>query len=260
MTTMYRSLFLLTLVASKLVASPIPDFPFTAVNGSATKEVLPDKATIKFTVLCYDPSSEVAVATVNQVLTKAVDGILGLGIRKEDLVADDLSKEAVREKGDDYRRLKILGYDVSREVKVTVAEIDQYTAVVRLIMATDNVTRVSTEFDTSKRDEVEATLMASACTDAKKKAELLCKGVAADLGEVFAVSSQDFTGLPSQFGFGYSGVVDASYGASSLPPLAVEDEIPVFVPVKIDVRASVNVLYRLGSAIKREQVVPSNGQ
>ena len=152
MTTMYRSLFLFTLIASKLAASPIPDFPFTAVNGSATKEVLPGKATIKFTVLCYDPSSEVAVSNVNQVMTKAVDGIVGLGIMKEDLVADDLSKEAVREKGDDHKRLKILGYDVSREVKVTVAEIDRYTAVVRLIMATDNVTRVSTEFDTSKRE------------------------------------------------------------------------------------------------------------
>ena len=256
---MYRSLSLLTFVASKLVASPIPDFPFTAVNGSATKEVLPDKATIKFTVLCHDPSSGVAVSTVNQVLTKAVDGIVGLGIRKEDLVADDLSKKAVREKGDDYKRLKIFGYDVSRDVKVTVAEIDRYTAVVRLIMATDNVTRVSTEFDTSKKDEVEATLMSSACADAKKKVELLRKGIGTELGEVFTVSNQDFAGLSSQFGFGYSGDGGVSYGASPLPPLGVENEIPVFVPTKIDVRASVNVLYRLGSGIKREQVVPPNG-
>ncbi len=256
---MHRPLIALILVATHLAASPLPDFPFTAVLGAATEEVTPDKATIKFTVLCHDPSSEVAVSTVNKVLTKVVDGIVGLGIKKEDLVADDLSKEAVREKGDDYKRLKVLGYDVSRDVKVTVAEIDRYTAVVRLIMATDNVTRVSTEFDTSKRDEVEATLMASACADAKKKAELLCKGVGTDLGEVFAVSNQDFIGLPGQFGFGYSGVGDVFYGASPLPPLGDENEIPVFVPAKIDVRASVNVLFRLGSATKREQVVPPNG-
>jgi uncharacterized protein YggE len=191
-------------------------------------------------------------------LTAVVEGIVGLGIRKESLVADDLSKEAVREKGDDYRRLKILGYDVSREVKVTVSEIERYTAVVRLIIATDNVTRVSTEFDTSKRVEIEATLMETACADAKKKAELLCKGVGAELGNVFAVSDQDFTGLPGRFGFGYSGGALSAGGI--LPPLGDGDEVPVFVPAKIEVRGSVSVLYRLGSATKeREQVVPPNG-
>jgi hypothetical protein len=248
---MHRSLIAMLIAATQVVASPIPDFPFTAVYGSATDEVAPDQATIKFTVLCHDPRSEVAVATVNEVLTKVVEGLVGLGIKKEDLVADDLSKEAVREKGDDYKRLKILGYDVSRDVKVTVAEIERYTAVVRLIMATDNITRVSTEFDTSKRDEIESTLMASACANAKRKAKLLCEGVGTDLGEVFAVSDQDFTGLPGRFGFGYSGAGDALY--SALPPLGDEDEVPVFVPTKIDVRASVNVLYRLASTTKREQ-------
>ena len=239
------------LAATQLAASPIPDFPFTSVYGSATQEVAPDEATIKFTVLCHDPSSEVAVATVNKVLKKLVDGILGLGIKKEDLVAGDLSKEAVREKGEDYKRLKILGYDVSREVKVTISEIERYTAVARLIMATDNITRVTTEFDTSNRNEIEATLMATACADAKKKAELLCKGVGAELGDVFAVSDHDFNGLPGRFGFGTNGVDLAAGGI--LPPLGDEDEVPVFVPAKIEVRGSVSVLYRLGSATKREQ-------
>jgi len=240
------------LAATHLAASPLPDFPFTAVTGAATEQVAPDKATIEFTVLCHDPSSEVAVATVNKVLTKVVDGIVGLGIRKVDLVADDLSKEAVREKGEDNKRLKILGYDVSREVKVTVAEIDRYTAVVRFIMATDNITKVSTEFDTSKRNEIESALMASACAKAKKKAELLCKGVGTNLGEVFAVSDQNFTGLPSGFGFGYS-------GGDSFYRTGYEAEVPVFVPAKIDVRASVNVLYRLVSTKMREQDGSGNG-
>ena len=248
---MHRSLIAVLIAATQLAASPIPDFPFTAVYGSATDEVAPDKATIKFTVLCHDPSSEVAVATVNEVLKKVVDGVVGLGVKKEDLVADDLSKEAVREKGEDYKRLKVLGYDVSRDVKVTVAEIERYTAVVRLIMATDNVTRVSTEFDTTKRDEIESTLMASACADAKKKAELLCKGVGSELGDVFAVSDQDFTALSDRFGFGYSGAVLSAGGI--LSGLGDGDEVPVFVPAKIEVRATVNVLYRLGSTTKREQ-------
>lgn len=246
---MHRSLIIMLIAATQLVASPIPDFPFTAVTGSATDKVAPDEATIKFTVLCHDPSSEVAVATVNKVLTKAIEGIVALGIKKQDLVADDLSKEAIREKGDDYKQLKILGYDVSRDVKVTVSEIHRYTAVVRFIMATDNVTSVSTEFDTSKRDEIESSLMASACADAKKKAELLCKGVGTNLGNVFAVSDQNFTTLSDRFGFGYSG----AEAGGILPNLGDGNEVPVFVPAKIEIQASVNVLYRLGSTTHREQ-------
>lgn len=250
MITMKRSLTLILLVAAQLAASPVPDFPFTVVHGSATEEVAPDEATIHFRVLCHDPSSEAAVATVNEVLGKLVDGIVKLGVGKDAIVADDLSKEAVREKGDDYQRLKILGYDVSRDVEVTVAEIARYTAVVRLIMATDNTTRVSSEFDISKRDELEATLMMKACADAKAKAELLCKGVGTELGDVFAISDESFSSLYGQFGFGYSGGVLASAGI--LPAIGDEDEVPVFVPAKIEVSASVNVLYRLGASPRPE--------
>ena len=249
---MHRTLLISLTAATQLAASPIPDFPFTAVRGSAAEEVAPDEATIRFTVLCHDASSEVAVATVNKVLTKLVDGIVELGVGKDDLVAADLSKEAVRQKGEDYKRLKIIGYDASREVRVTISEIARYTAVVRLVMATDHVTRVSSDFDTTKRDELEATLMAKACADAKRKAKLLCEGVGTELGDVFAVSDQNLTTLSDQFGFGYYGSVSA--GSALLPPIGSGDEVPVFVPTTIEVRTSVHVLYRLGSA-----AVPGRG-
>jgi len=115
-------------------------------------------------------------------------------------------------------------------------------------MATDQVTRVSSEFDTSKRDELHSALMTSACEDAKKKAKSLCEGVGSQLGDVFAVSGQDFTNLSSRFDFGYSG--SHFSGAEGLLPSirGGAAEVPVFVPTNIEIRASVNVLYRLGSA------------
>jgi uncharacterized protein YggE len=241
--TMHRSLIFSFLVANTLVASPIPDFPFTAVDGSARKEVSPDKATITFTVLCYDTNSEAAVTTVNKVLTEVVEGILGLGISKETLMAADLSKEAIREKGENDKLLKILGYNVSREVKIMLSEIKNYTAVARLIMVTDNTTRFSAEFDVSDRDEIEATLIAAACADAKKKAELLSKGVGANIGDAFAVSNQEFAGLPGRFGFGQSTFLCGI--DSVLPSLGDGSEILLFVPAKIELQASVHVLYHL---------------
>jgi len=90
MNTTYRLLIVLLAFTTQLVASPLPDFPFTSVYGSATQKVAPDQATIKFTVLSHDKSSEAAVSSVNGVLTKLVTDLIKLGIKKENLVADDL--------------------------------------------------------------------------------------------------------------------------------------------------------------------------
>jgi uncharacterized protein len=243
-TLMRTSLFALLLIVVQAAASPVPDFPFIAVSGSASKEVPPDKATIEFTVLCHDPDSEVAVASINKSLKTLVEGIVGLGISKDEVVADDLSKLAVREKTEGYKELKILGYDATREVMVKVSKIEHYTPVIRLIMANNSVTKISSQFDSSSREKIEADLVVSACVDAKRKANLMSNGVGATLGDVFAVSDEEFLRLSDHFGFGYSGS-----GGDVLPALdsGRDEEAPVFFPSKIKVYASVNVLFRLGS-------------
>jgi uncharacterized protein YggE len=109
----------------------------------------------------------------------------------------------VREKGEDFKQLKILGYDASREVKVTLSTIEHYTAAVRLILATNGVTKLDSMFDSSSRDKIEGELLASACMDAKRKANLMCTGVGTTLGDVFAISDQNFSTLSDFIGFGH---------------------------------------------------------
>ena len=247
---MRTSLLALLIMTVQATASPVPDFPFIAVSGQASKEVPPDKATINFTVLCHDADSEVAVASINKTLKGLVEGIVGLGISKNAITADNFFKWAVREKGENFTQLKILGYDASREVKVTLSTVELYTSVVRLILATNGVTKIDSKFDSSSRDKIEAELLASACMDAKRKANLMCTGVGTTLGDVFAISDRNFTTLSDFIGFGH-GLSDSDpFGAAPLPGLG--EEVPFFVPAKFEIQASVNVLYRLGSTVKRE--------
>ena len=240
---------LLTFVATSALASPIPDFPFIAVSGEALAEVAPDKAEITFSVLVHSEDPEAATREVNQTLRKLAEGIIALKVPKRALTADDLGKRAVRERGENYQKLKILGYDVSRDVKVAIDDLERYTDVIRLIMKTTNITSVSSSFDIAKRDAVEAELIGKACADANRKALLMSKGVGSELGSVFAVSDRDFTSINERFGFGYSGG-----GAGEF-----SDDVPIFVPAKIDINASVEVLYRLGSAHNREQDAGGRG-
>lgn len=230
-----------------VAASPVPDFPFITVRGSAEVEVPPDEATISFSVLVHGAESGAAADAVNDTLKKLVEGITGLGVDKGAVTADDLEREAVRQKDENRTELKIVGYDVSRDVKVKISEIAHYNGVVSLIMKAENVTGVTSYFDTRRRDEIEAELMGKACADAKRKALLMSKGVGTELGEVFAISDLDFDGLATGFGFG-SYLADGLLGG--LPPGS--GDVPVFVPAKIEIDLSVQVLYRLGAAAKGE--------
>ena len=225
------------LLATNLAASPIPDFPFIAVSGHASRGVAPDKATIYFTVLVHANDSDEAVNGVNETLKTLVSGLIELGVIDKDVIAHDLNKSAVREKSVEHNQLRILGYDVSREVKVVVRDLKRYSAVIRRIMITNNVTSVSSDFDTTNREQIEADLMTKACVDARRRADLMAKGVGTRVSSVFAVSDRELYRINEQFGFGYSGTL-----RGGAPP---GEDVPIFVPSTIDLASDVNVLYRL---------------
>jgi uncharacterized protein YggE len=232
----------------QVAASPVPDFPFVTVSGRAEVEVAPDKATVTFTMLVHDVDPEAASGALNERLKTLVEGIIGLGVDKGAVVADDLNKNSVRERDENRNELKILGYDVSRGVQVTIEDIANYNKVISLIMKTKNVTSVSSKFDTRKRDELEAELVGKACADAKRKALLMCKGTGAELGDVFAISDRGFESIAGNFGFEF-GMVSAG-GGELLGP--APEDAPVFIPAKIEIEGWVEVLYRLGAAAKGE--------
>jgi uncharacterized protein len=228
---------LICLLAANLAASPIPDFPFIAVAGRASREVAPDKAAIVFTVLFHAKESEEAVRQVNETLKALVSGLTELGVTEKDVRAHDLNKVAVREKSGDYNQLNILGYDVSREVKVVINDLKRYPAVIRRMMNTNNVTSVSSDFDVNNREQIEAELMIKACQDARKRADQMAKSVGTKVSGVFAVSDKELYDVGERFGFGYSGVF-----RDGAPP---EEDVPVFVPSTIELVSNVDVLYRL---------------
>ena len=178
-----------TFAVATVKASPIPDFPFVAVSGVASTKIKPDKAAITFSVMVYDASSATATNSVNETLQKVTAKIIKLGFPKESITADDLSKSAVRKKGENYNQLEILGYSVSRSVNVKINDINKYTDAIQLIMKIDNITSVRSSFDTTKRNEIEAELVSTACADAKRKATLMTEGIGAKLGDVFAISN-----------------------------------------------------------------------
>lgn len=226
-------------------AAGLPDFPFVPVSGTASREVAPDEATIRFEVFHYADKSEDAVRIVQQTLKKLTDELIALGVSKKDFTADDLEKSLVRQRGEQYQALKVLGYDISRSVRLELKNIGKFSEVIQKVMIADYVKSVRSHFGLSTEGELENELILEACEKAKSKGELLAKGVGGTLGDVYAVSSSDFEILPVHFGLGRPVSFGENIESSAIVSGSAEGRsVPVFAPKTIEFRASVEILYR----------------
>ncbi len=241
-----KTFLAIILSISSLTAGPVPGFPHLSVSATALKSVVPDEAIINFTVLSFKASSEAAVNEVNQTLAATVAKLLTLGIKKDDITADDLEKSITRERNDDYQKLKILGYQIERTVEVKITNLKLYNQAATLIFKSNLITNVRSRFGNTKEDDILLALYAEACAKAKKKAAALEQAAGVKIKSIHAISPGrgnyhfQYLGDPS-----YGMVMSAASDSSQLPGLGGETGPPLFVPKEISLDTSVSILFRL---------------
>ncbi len=108
-------------IATGAFASPIPDFPFVFARGKATIEVEPDTATMLFRIVSFRENSSNAVAEVRSRSVDVINFLGKQGFGKGTLVSYEIDKSVVRER-ENYVELKILGYEATRRLKLTIDE------------------------------------------------------------------------------------------------------------------------------------------
>jgi uncharacterized protein YggE len=228
-------------------ASPIPDFPFIMADGRVERDVPPTNVKVSFTVLAFSKTAEDATNSVQTTLTKTIVALKAEGVTENMILAHDLDKSAARKRTDQtYSDTDIIGYEVSRKVEIKLTDLSNFSKVVGILMATDQISQIKSVFDTDKRDEVEAELMEEACSKALKKAELLAKGAGVTIDRVFAVNDQTWRDLENLLdptiyvsdgrGLALGGPSDSETDA---------EQAPLFAPSKITLHAKVNILYKL---------------
>ncbi len=223
--------------------SALPDFPFVFAQGEADIKLPPDIAHISFTVLAYEADPEKARLVVRERTGQILDFISFLKIKQEDVVAYDISKRAVR-KRQDYRELEILGYDVSRQIRVTLRNVQLYEVFMKNLLSAANIESVKPGFDRTDREKVESDLLTDAAHNAKQQAEHMAKGFGAKLGTVYAITQAGgFYNLVTQFTVGMGGR-SAGGGAGAGGGARGRDEA-LFVPSTISFRKTVSAIYKI---------------
>ncbi|TPV55717.1 DUF541 domain-containing protein [Aestuariibacter sp. GS-14] len=224
-------------------ASALPDFPFVTVQGTASKELPPDRVDVSFTIEIFDEKAEAADRALADT-TVAVLAILStLNIPDSAITAYEISKYTKRERGDNYQDLAILGYEMSRDFTVELSNIDDYAPLFEALMKMQNVADVGSNFSVSNADEITLSLISAAAANAKAKAQTMAAGLDVKLGKVFAFNdSGSFDNFFASFG------VEQRYSLEAFEVSATrtrQQSTTVFIPQTIELSKTVNVIYRI---------------
>ncbi|WP_417915631.1 SIMPL domain-containing protein [Candidatus Electronema sp. JM] len=242
-------------------AFEIPDFPFVYAQGEAEKKIPPDIATISFKVQQYDESAEKALDTVQKRCAELVVFLTEQQISKDDIVAYQIDKRAVREqKINSFNQLKILGYEATRSFSVKLKELSRYEQIIKKLLAFQNVIYVNTMFDRTDRKKIEADLIAEASSNAKSQAELMASGFGAEVESVFSVSQEDFRKISdaefivsssNSLAAGYEGIkIGIGMSSAEFEKIKLQQQAGefLFVPSVITLQKNIKVIFKLKTA------------
>lgn len=233
-------LFLALLVPSTSRAD-WPQFPFVHVEGKAKVDVRPDRATIRVRMTSFHRESEVGLEALQVQLTTVIDVITRAGVPEDHITGFDLQKMVVRSTDDDHNELEILGYSFSRDFEVELTDLEKFTALVAELMAIDNVAAADADFDVEDRRRIESDLVRQAGEDAQRRAEQLARSMDVSIDSVFAISEDP---IPS-VGRAFRLTSDSYTVMGERPAERGLFTSTIFVPETIELRKSVNVLYKL---------------
>ena len=234
---LWTAVFLLSILIVTADASQLPDFPFVFARGEAKTDVAPDKAKVSFRIVAFEKDSKKAMEVVFKRSSEVLAYLAEEKIKKEDIIAHDIYKKATREKKG-FKRLKIIGYEMGRRISFSLWDLGMYDRLLKKLLAFENVDNINASFDKKDRKKIEADLIAEAGRDARHQAELMAKGFGTPLGSVFAISKQEFSYLPNEFGI-------SGFGRPLAKALGIGKMEVLSVPEIITIRSGVSVIFKL---------------
>jgi uncharacterized protein YggE len=219
--------------ASLTQAAELPAYPFIHANGRAEISMPADEATLDFEIIASDLNHEAAAGVVQARAGEIRTLAAAVGIPEADVdIANprvDLRKDAT-------------AYDVKVTVRIVVRDVSIWAALVQPILGMANVDGLTTDFDSSKRADMEAQLLAEAVKDAQRRAQALATGAGKRLGAVAGISHDPLKNLSTALGFVEA---DFRYTGGRGPDRSPKPASEYLIVQGIKLQQSVDVVYRI---------------
>ncbi|MBN8430058.1 SIMPL domain-containing protein [Microbulbifer salipaludis] len=188
------SLFL-PLVAS---ANPVPDFPFVIVTETLEKEVKPDFATVRFSILAYDESANEAMQQLTQSAAQMLEALGKYGVLATQLESTQIDKNTKRARKDGAYNLEILGYEVQQGFNLKITDLEHYPGIMNTLVRLDGVQDIDALFETDNEEEHQAQMIRELSAKARAKADALAQAQSRKVKSVYGITTE------SNFGEAYA--------------------------------------------------------
>ncbi len=197
------------------------------VFGNAQISVAPDMATFSFSIDERGKLLEDLKVSVDEKSADLVSLCKSTGIVEKEITASEVS---IRPQYN-HQTKTLIGYEVSRVIKVTLNDLAKYSTLVNGAIAAGITTIRSINLDTKDRIALENKALGSAIGAAKVKAEIIASRTATRLGRVVRVEESGSRSEIGTYRFSATSADARSQG--------------VFEPGEIAVSASVVITYAI---------------
>ena len=208
------------------------------VSGEGTITAIPDMATVRFGVVVRNMDPEEARRINAETAREAMNAIRELGIAESKLSLQTLRLQQVREYDSQTRTQVDKGYEASRDLVVTVDNLDLLPKLVTQIVQKGANRLNGISYGLNERDSVKNDALVQAIISAKNKAELMTSALGVDVGHVLQISEQSFS-MPTP-------VLQMESGPRAM--MAKSDAAPepdAFAAGEIEVKAVVQVVFEI---------------
>lgn len=165
-----------------------------AVSGMGKVTVQPDMATIQFSFSAKSKEARQAKSLIDTQVTNLLKLCDKLGIAEHDIQAANLG---IHPEYEYQGQRKLIGYQVSRNVRVTVRNISRYPELLDGAVGIGASHSGNPLLDFGDRDALENEAMLKALRQARKKAQLLAQEAGGKLGKVISVNESGTVPIPN---------------------------------------------------------------
>jgi uncharacterized protein len=214
--------------------------PSLVVAGRGEARAAPDEATVRLGVLAQAPTAGAAQQQANQAVTALLRAVRGLGVRQEQIRTSELSLSPVfapvrpqaGAAAEEPQGPRIVGYQASNTVTVTLDKLDQVGAVVDAGLGAGANRLEGVAFGLRHDEAARQAALRDAAAQARGKAAALAAAMRVRLVEVLEVREEGTAAPQPRF----EAMRMSAAGVGAATPVASG---------QVDVSAAVTVRYRI---------------
>ena len=182
------------LFAAPALAQMNPQVPTLNANGTGTVYVVPDIAIVSIGVTTRGATAAEALAANSTEMASVIETISGEGVASRDIGTSGFSIYPVYEQREPANGVetdppKIVGYQVTNEVRVTIRDIATSGGILDKVVSAGANQVNGITFDSADRQTPADAALADAIADARRQAEIMAKAAGVRLVRIVNINA-----------------------------------------------------------------------